>query len=108
MTPDLTTEARRSACREVAMTAIRITDDTTTAELEEAMRHLNQGAMDLRRKGYTGTRSTAYARQHERINAMLDDWAAAGANCRTCGRTRAVCDAEPRRCCDVCRDNGHG
>ena len=32
----------------------------------------------------------------------------AATHCRTCGRTKAMCDDEPRRCCDVCRDNGHG
>ncbi len=85
-----------------------ITDDSTRAELEEALTHLNDGAKTLRRKGFTGTRSKAYAVQHARINAVLDDWCAAGPNCRTCGRTKASCDAEPRRCCEVCRANGHG
>lgn len=32
---------------------------------------------------------------------------ASGPNCRTCGRTKASCDAEPRACCEVCFDNGH-
>ncbi len=89
-------------------TVVRITDDTTRADLEETLGHLNDGAKVMRRKGYTGTASDAYRVQHARINAVLDDWCAAvGPNCRTCGRTKAVCDAEPRRCCDVCRDNGH-
>lgn len=55
------------------MTAIRITDDTTRAELAETLSYLNQGAKVLSRKGWTGLASAAYALQHERINAVLTD-----------------------------------
>lgn len=43
-------------------------------------------------------------------DALLDlvDKAETGPNCRTCGRTKAACDAEPRHCCPVCDANGHG
>lgn len=61
------------------MTAIRITDDTTRAELAETLSYLNQGAKVLSRKGWTGLASAAYALQHERINAVLDDLQAARA-----------------------------
>lgn len=87
---------------------VRVTDESTRADIEEALSYLNQGAKVLSRKGYTGIASEAYTVQHARINAVLDDWCAAGPNCRTCGRTKASCDAEPRHCCEVCDANGHG
>lgn len=90
------------------MTTIRVTDETTRDDLAETLSYLNQGAKVLRRKGHTGIASAAYTIQHERINAVLGDWLAAGPTCRTCGRTQASCDAEPRRCCEVCMANGHG
>ena len=57
-------------------TIVRVSDETTRAELEEALTYLNQGAKVLRRKGYTGIASKAYEAQHARINAVLDDWQA--------------------------------
>lgn len=89
-------------------TIVRVTDDTTRAELAETLALLNAEAKALTRRGHTGTRSAEYAAWHERIDALLEEWQQAGPNCRTCGRTKAVCDAEPRACCDVCRENGHG
>lgn len=43
------------------------------AELKEALHHLCDGAKNLRRKGYIGTASTAYAKQHARIDALLTE-----------------------------------
>ncbi len=91
-------------------TIIRVTDDTTRAELEEALTNL---ANHARRQVYviekfTDDRPTAWTVAHRQINAVLGDWLSAGSNCRTCGRTQANCDSEPRRCCEVCQANGHG
>lgn len=58
---------------------IRVTDDTTTDDLLEALGHLNTVAKATRRRGPIGTRTPAYAAQHERINAVLDEWQAATA-----------------------------
>ena len=52
---------------------IVIKDDTTREDLVEALRHLNDTAKAMRRKGYTGTASDAYARQHARIDAILSE-----------------------------------
>lgn len=52
---------------------IRVTDDTTRDDLVLALGYLNDTAKSIRRKGYTGTASEAYARQHARINAILDE-----------------------------------
>ena len=48
-----------------------VTDDSTRADLIEALSYLNATAKDMRRKGYTGTASEAYTRQHARIDALL-------------------------------------
>ena len=87
------------------MTAIRVvTDSTTRAELEEAI----TGHRETLRRMPTHWVERR-ARIDGLIDAMLEDWVAAGgSNCRTCGRTKAVCDAEPRACCAVCEANGHG
>lgn len=45
----------------------------TRDDLIEALCHLNNTAKAIRRKGYTGTASDAYARQHARINTLLDE-----------------------------------
>lgn len=55
------------------MTVIRVTDESTRADLIEALGHLNATAKDMRRKGYTGTASDAYTRQHARIDALLSE-----------------------------------
>ena len=53
-------------------TTVHTDDELTRADLIEAIGHLNRTAMDMRRKGYTGTASDAYTRQHARIDQMLD------------------------------------
>ena len=50
-----------------------IADESTRAELAEAITHLCHEAQRLSRRGYIGTRSEDYTRQHERINALLTD-----------------------------------
>lgn len=50
---------------------ILVNDATTRAELIEALGWLNDAAKTMRRKGYTGTASDAYARQHARIDSLL-------------------------------------
>jgi len=52
---------------------IVITDDCSRADLLDALHYLNDTAKDMRRKGYTGTASDAYARQHARIDALLTE-----------------------------------
>ena len=52
---------------------ILVNDDTSRAELIEALTWLNTTAKAIRRKGYTGTASDAYTRQHARIDALLDE-----------------------------------
>lgn len=52
---------------------VLITDDTTHADLILALGYLNDTAKAVRRKGYTGTASAAYARQHARIDALLTE-----------------------------------
>lgn len=56
------------------MTTIRITDDTTRAELEEAITSHRE---TLRRMPAHWTDRRAAI--HAKIDAMLDDWEAAGA-----------------------------
>lgn len=55
------------------MDVILVNDATTRDELIEALGWLNTTAKAMRRKGYTGTASEAYARQHARIDALLDE-----------------------------------
>ena len=52
---------------------IVVNDDTTRADLILALGYLNDTAKNIRRKGYTGTASDAYARQHQRIDALLSE-----------------------------------
>lgn len=54
---------------------ILVTDDTSREDLIAAIGYLNDTAKAIRRKGYTGTASAAYARQHARIDALLDELA---------------------------------
>lgn len=54
--------------------AIRITDTTPRAELEQTIREVLRS---VRRMG--DTVPAFYARGHERINALLDDWEQADA-----------------------------
>lgn len=57
---------------------VLITDATPRDDLIEALGHLNRTAMDMRRRGFTGTASEAYARQHRRIDALLTELEALG------------------------------
>ena len=50
-----------------------VTDDTTRDDIILALSYLNATAKDIRRKGYTGTASEAYTRQHARIDALLSE-----------------------------------
>ena len=50
---------------------IVVNDDTTRADIVAALGYLTDTAKAIRRKGHTGTASSAYARQHARIDAML-------------------------------------
>lgn len=43
------------------------------AELKEALRYLCDGAKEMRRKGYVGTASAAYTKQHAHIDRLLDE-----------------------------------
>jgi hypothetical protein len=91
------------------MTIVRDLDETTRDDLAEALTNL---ATHAKRQQYviekfTEDQPTPWTVAHQRINAVLDEWLAAGPNCRTCGRTKASCDAEPRACCEVCLSNGH-
>ena len=54
---------------------IVVNDDTTRADLILALGYLNDTAKNIRRKGYTGTASEAYTRQHARIDSLLDELA---------------------------------
>lgn len=78
-------------------------EEATRAELEEALAHLNASAKRIPRH-FTERKAAV----HAVIDARLTEWQQVGPNCRTCGRTKANCDAEPRRCCEVCQANGHG
>lgn len=53
---------------------IRITDETTRAELVECLALLNENAKRIYRRGYIGTASEAYVLAHRRINAVLDSY----------------------------------
>lgn len=53
---------------------VRVTEDTTKAELAETLALLNGEAMRISRRGEVGIRSKAYTIQHERINAVFEDW----------------------------------
>lgn len=82
-------------------TIVRITDDTTRADLAVTIAIQCEAAKAISRRGYTGTRGAEYRIVHERIDVLLGDWLAA-ATCRTCGLSRARCDKAPS-CCVVCR-----
>ena len=66
--------ARPHTAKVAAMTElIVVNDDTTRDDLVAALGYLNDTAKAIRRKGYTGTASDAYARQHQRIDALLTE-----------------------------------
>lgn len=50
-----------------------ITADTTRDELAETLRLLNDNAKRIHRRGYVGTASVAYEREHQRIDAVLGE-----------------------------------
>jgi hypothetical protein len=56
--------------------SIRVTDDTTPAELAETLSLLNDNAKRIHRRGYIGTHSPDYDRAHGRIDAVLDEYLA--------------------------------
>lgn len=51
-----------------------VTDTTTKAELAITIGLICDNAKRIHRRGYIGTASAAYAREHARINDLLDDW----------------------------------
>ena len=55
------------------MTLLRVTDDTTRDEMLVALALLNAGAKTMSRRGKVGTLDERYARQHERIDALLEE-----------------------------------
>lgn len=56
---------------------VKVTDETTRADLAETLALLNTDAKAMSRRGKVGTLSEAYAAQHRRIDAVLDDYLAA-------------------------------
>lgn len=63
------------------MTIVRITDDTTRAELAETLALLNADAKVLSRRGKCGTLTEDYALRHRRIDAVLSDYFAVPGPC---------------------------
>lgn len=55
------------------MTALRITDDTTRTDLLEAITNLSYSAARIPHVVGNATLRTPWDRQHERINALLDE-----------------------------------
>lgn len=53
---------------------VRVTDTDTRADIAETLELLNTDAKAMSRRGFTVTRGAEYARQHDRINAVLSDW----------------------------------
>lgn len=54
------------------MTAIRVTDDTARADIEEALRYVNE-SLHRMPAHWTDRRAAL----HAKIDALLDDWQAA-------------------------------
>lgn len=59
------------------MTTLRVTDDTTAADLAEALAHLNAAAKAISRRGKSAMLRPEYAAAHARIDALVTDWEAA-------------------------------
>jgi hypothetical protein len=55
-------------------TVIRVTDQTTRADLEITIGLLNAAAKELSRRGKIGTLTEEYATIHGRISAVLLTW----------------------------------
>jgi hypothetical protein len=53
---------------------VRVTDETTRADLAVTLELLNAEAKRISRRGRVGTLSEAYTVQHRRIDAVLADW----------------------------------
>lgn len=53
---------------------VRVTDETTKAELAITLEILNADAKRMSRRGKVGTLSDEYKIQHARINAVVTDW----------------------------------
>lgn len=58
---------------------VRVTDETTRAELAITLEILNAEAKRISRRGKVGLLSAAYAVQHGRIDRILEDLLAAPA-----------------------------
>lgn len=56
------------------MTVLRVTDQTTRAQLEVTIGLLNAAAKELSRRGKVGTLTEEYATAHGRIDAVLLTW----------------------------------
>jgi hypothetical protein len=85
------------------VTIVRVTDEATREQIATAI-----AALKTKHDRLPAHFEAKRAEIMDEIDALVDEWLAAGPNCRTCGRTKASCDAEPRACCEVCRANGHG
>lgn len=57
---------------------VRVTDDDTAEDLAETLSHLDAAAKAMSRRGKCGTLSAAYAAQHGRIDAVLEELLARG------------------------------
>ena len=55
-------------------TFVHATPDSTRDELAMSILHLNQQAMELSRRGYSGTRSARYADLHANLNVLITTW----------------------------------
>jgi hypothetical protein len=53
---------------------VKITDETTRADLADTLAILNAEAMRISRRGKVGTLSDDYRLRHEYINSVLSDW----------------------------------
>jgi hypothetical protein len=84
------------------VTTVHVTDEATREQIAVTIAELRKRAT---RYSLADPKRTELGAE---IDPLVTDWMAAGPNCRTCGRTKANCDAEPRACCEVCHANGHG
>lgn len=56
------------------ITFVHPTPDSTRDELATSLRHLNEQAKDLSRRGYAGYASERYATLHANINVLVTSW----------------------------------
>lgn len=57
-----------------ARAVVLITDDTTRADIAEALEHANKRAKAMSRRGRTGTRHPDYDVIHDMLNNLLCDY----------------------------------